>query len=70
MRHNVRDYQLQGDYRRVISRPEGLEWSVLTYTSPRANLVAHDMDLLGGRTDDEVMSVTMLMIMIIIIDAD
>jgi len=54
MSHTVKDYQLQGDYRRLISRPEDLKWSIITYNMPRADLVATDLDILRGRTDEDV----------------
>lgn len=47
---DCREYTLTGDYRLLMARPEDLEWSFVTYSDPRADLVQTDLTELRAKS--------------------
>ncbi|KAK3266239.1 hypothetical protein CYMTET_25124 [Cymbomonas tetramitiformis] len=59
LKHSVKDYSLQGDYRKIVGRPEDCEWDMLAYRSDKANLQLTDRDRLSGLSEDYIRSAAM-----------
>ncbi|KAG7455787.1 hypothetical protein MATL_G00244800 [Megalops atlanticus] len=49
MRHRVRDYSLAGAYRKIIIRPQDVNWEVSHYDDPRISLVHTDLEKLEDK---------------------
>ncbi|XP_072715521.1 pseudouridylate synthase 7 homolog isoform X1 [Ciconia boyciana] len=49
MRHKIRDYSLSGAYRKIIIRPQNVNWEVVAYDDPRIPLFPTDLDKLEGK---------------------
>ncbi|XP_068786181.1 pseudouridylate synthase 7 homolog isoform X5 [Struthio camelus] len=49
MRHKIRDYSLSGAYRKIIIRPQNVNWEVVAYDDPRIPLFNTDLDKLQGK---------------------
>ncbi|KAM9634129.1 pseudouridylate synthase 7 homolog isoform 1-T3 [Morphnus guianensis] len=49
MRHKIRDYSLSGAYRKIIIRPQNVNWEVVAYDDPRIPLFTTDLDKLEGK---------------------
>uniref|UniRef100_A0A8B9PCZ4 Pseudouridylate synthase 7 homolog n=1 Tax=Apteryx owenii TaxID=8824 RepID=A0A8B9PCZ4_APTOW len=49
MRHKIRDYSLSGAYRKIIIRPQNVNWEVVAYDDPRIPLFNTDLDKLEGK---------------------
>ncbi|XP_064605575.1 pseudouridylate synthase 7 homolog [Liolophura sinensis] len=47
-RHKNKDYSLRGAYRKLIVKPENLQWSCSRYDDPTVPLVLGDLDILNG----------------------
>ncbi|XP_019399112.1 PREDICTED: pseudouridylate synthase 7 homolog [Crocodylus porosus] len=46
MRHRIRDYSLSGAYRKIIIRPQNVNWEVVAYDDPKIPLFNTDLDKL------------------------
>ncbi|XP_033370671.1 pseudouridylate synthase 7 homolog isoform X5 [Parus major] len=49
MRHKIRDYSLSGAYRKIIIRPQNVNWEVVAYDDPKIPLFTTDLDKLEGK---------------------
>ncbi|XP_030071896.1 pseudouridylate synthase 7 homolog [Microcaecilia unicolor] len=49
MRHKIRDYSLAGAYRKIIIRPQNVNWELVAYEDPKIPLVQTDVDKLEGK---------------------
>ncbi|KAM8820737.1 pseudouridylate synthase 7 homolog [Eudromia elegans] len=49
MRHKIRDYSLSGAYRKIIIRPQNVNWEVVAYDDPKIPLFNTDLDKLEGK---------------------
>ncbi|KAJ7395682.1 RAD50-interacting protein 1 isoform X2 [Pitangus sulphuratus] len=49
MRHKIRDYSLSGAYRKIIIRPQNVNWDVVAYDDPKIPLFTTDLDELEGK---------------------
>ncbi|KAM6321524.1 pseudouridylate synthase 7 homolog isoform 1-T1 [Aegotheles albertisi] len=49
MRHKIRDYSLSGAYRKIIIRPQDVNWAVVAYDDPKIPLFTTDLDKLEGK---------------------
>ena len=48
--NSVKDYNLPGDYRTMIVRPQDVDWSLQSYSDPVQDLLVSDKQLLENRT--------------------
>uniref|UniRef100_A0A8D0DRY6 Pseudouridylate synthase 7 homolog n=1 Tax=Salvator merianae TaxID=96440 RepID=A0A8D0DRY6_SALMN len=46
MKHKIRDYSLSGAYRKIIIRPQNVNWEVVAYDDPKIPLFSTDLDKL------------------------
>ncbi|XP_066489537.1 pseudouridylate synthase 7 homolog isoform X2 [Tiliqua scincoides] len=49
MKHKIRDYSLSGAYRKVIIRPQNVNWELVVYDDPKIPLFNTDLDKLEGK---------------------
>ncbi|CAG8519808.1 4750_t:CDS:10, partial [Ambispora leptoticha] len=49
MTRKTKDFSLPGTYRKIILKPEAVNWSTIRYDDPIAQLVITDFDVLHGR---------------------
>jgi tRNA pseudouridine13 synthase len=53
MRRKWRDVSLSGSYRKLMAKPQGLDWQVLPYTHDEEQLVQTDLDKLIAKAKEE-----------------
>ncbi|KAJ6666333.1 hypothetical protein lerEdw1_000606 [Lerista edwardsae] len=49
MKHKIRDYSLSGAYRKIIIRPQNVNWELVVYDDPKIPLFNTDLDKLEGK---------------------
>lgn len=49
MKHKIRDYSLSGAYRKIIIRPQNVNWELVAYDDPKIPLFNTDLDKLEGK---------------------
>ncbi|XP_042323013.1 LOW QUALITY PROTEIN: pseudouridylate synthase 7 homolog [Sceloporus undulatus] len=50
MKHKIRDYSLSGAYRKIIIRPQNVNWELVAYDDPKIPLFTTDLDKMEGKT--------------------
>jgi tRNA pseudouridine13 synthase len=53
MRRKWRDVSLSGSYRKLMAKPQGLDWKVLPYTHDEEQLIQTDLDKLIAKAKEE-----------------
>ncbi|XP_050306866.1 pseudouridylate synthase 7 homolog [Anthonomus grandis grandis] len=52
-KQSVKTYNLSGTYRKIIQKPENLEWKIMLYNDPTDNLILSDLEALQKKPEPQ-----------------